>query len=153
MPVGEVLGEDMAIGCPALSCAYATQLASEAAEGSTSRILSGVVGMAADEDPPSDDLAPGGHTGAIFIACSASRIAFFVHHPGFFLASTGMLLARHDLDDVKSCVFRPARTGESRLTFEFTGGQRYELKVQLPHRAKAHRIAEAIEERLHDIAA
>jgi hypothetical protein len=153
MPVGEVLGGDIAIGCPALSRAYATQLAAEAAGGSTTRILAGVVGVAEDEDLPPDDLAPGGHKGAIFIACGASKIAFFVHHPGFFLASTGMLLARHDLDEVKLCVFRPARTGESRMIFEFTRGQRYEMEVQLPHRGKAHRIAEAIDQRLQAVAA
>ena len=149
-PVAEVLGEDVVVGCPALSRSFALQLAAEA-EALTGR--KGIFATAtADEDPAnapivSDPLSPGGHNGTIFIACGARAIAFFVHHPGFFLASTGLLLALHDHADIASCEFRPARTGESRIIFRLYSGTTYELEVQMPQRGKAHRIEEIFERR------
>jgi hypothetical protein len=140
-PVSDVMGEDIIVGCPAMSRACARRIAREGSgqPGGAGRLV------ALLHEPEFDACAPGGTDGPIFIALGPTRVAFFVHNPGFFLSSTGMLLAVHERGDVRGLVFRPARAGASRLTFAFAGDTTYDVEVALPHRGKAHLIAEALE--------
>jgi hypothetical protein len=139
----QVLGGDVVIGCPALSKGQLSRQAGAAAMGG----LAGVAISRLLQKNKTEESAPGGHIGSIYITLGHDRIAFFEQRNGLLGASLGRLLAAYDLKDIATCEWRPAKIGVSRLAIAAADGAQYELEVALVQKSKAQKIAQALESR------
>ncbi len=133
------LGSEVVVGCPALSKGQLKQRATAGAIGG----LAGMAIASRFKKAKSEDTAPGGHVGSIYITLGTDKIAFFEQKNGL-TSSLGRLLAVHNIAAVSVQEWKPAKFGISKLTLT-AAEETYEFDVALVQKSKAAKVVEAVQ--------
>ena len=136
----DALGGEVVTGCSAMSSGQLKKRAGLAALGGLAAVA---INNRLQKDK-TDESAPGGHVGSIYIALGTDRVAFFEQKNGL-TSSLGRHLVTHGLADFTAVDWKPAKFGISRLGLT-TADQSYEFDVALAQKGKAQRIVDAVRE-------